>query len=83
MKARPKGVHYFFVHEDGSQVTRAQFENYLDICNLHTRWAKLLVKPHGFCVGGFTRPHPRRKHPEHQVPFALKQPEELFEELPR
>ena len=57
IKTTPKGVQYFFVHEDGTQVTRSQFENDLDLCNLHMRWAKLLAKPHGFRMEGASHAH--------------------------
>ena len=33
---KPKGSEYFFVYENGKPVTRWEFDNYLDSCNLNT-----------------------------------------------
>ena len=47
----PKEAHYYFVREDGQQVTHEAFLDFLDVCLMQTRFHSLVILPHRFRVG--------------------------------
>ena len=49
---RPKEAQHYFVHEDGQEVTRDCFLDFLDVCLVQTDFYTLIILPHCFRIGG-------------------------------
>ena len=49
---RPDGVEYYFVRQDGQQLSRQEFVNMLDLCLLHTSYHNIRILSHSLRIGG-------------------------------
>ena len=50
--ARLRDMGFYFLCEDGQQVSKEYFLNLLDVCLIHTRWPFRCIVRHSFHIGG-------------------------------